>query len=541
MLGNKHKVLAIGGAAAVIASLAACGSSTSSTGSGPGTADVKGQPVVLGTTETVTSLDPAGSYDLGSWTLQYSMFQTLLTIPAGQNTPQGDAAKSCSYQDPKTFTCTLKPGLKFSNGDPLTSKDVKWSLERNIKIADPNGASGLLASIANKDSQGNLTVNPKAIDTPNPTTVVFHLSHPDTTFQFVLTTPASDIVDHKVYPFDKKMSGTTVVGSGPYELSKYQAGQQASFVPNPNYTGANKAQAPQFLVQYYQESSALKLAVQNGEVDIAWRSLSPQDVNNLKSDSKVTVAQGAGSEIRYWVWKVDGPVGKNLAVRQAAAYLINRDEIAKTAYDGTVVPLYSIVPPGFPGQTDAFKAIYGATPNKTKAAQVLKAAGIKTPVQLTIGYTPSHYGPNAVDEATQVQRQLNSSGLFNVQIKSAEWTQYQTLYKQNAYDMYILGWFPDFLDADNYLAPFLVDGGFYANGYTNAQANKLVADEEGTSNAARRQSDFEQLQKIAARDVPFIPSWVGKNTAVYGPGVKGVEGTLDPSFIFRFWKISKGA
>ena len=77
------------------------------------------------------------------------------------------------------------------------------------------------------------------------------------------------------------------------------------------------------------------------------------------------------------------------------------------------------------------------------------------------------------------------------------------------------------------------------NGYKNAQANKLVAQEQGTSDQAKRQQIFGQLQDIAAKDVPFIPSWVGQNTAVYGKGMTGVESTLDPSFIFRFWLVTK--
>ena len=123
-----------------------------------------------------------------------------------------------------------------------------------------------------------------------------------------------------------------------------------------------------------------------------------------------------------------------------------------------------------------------------------------------MGWTPTHYGPSAEDEANEFQRQLEASGLFKVTLKSTEWEQYQTIYKQGAYDMWILGWFPDYPDADDYLSPFLVDGGFFANGYHNAQANKLVAQEQGTDDQAKREKIFGQLQDIAAKDVPFIPS-----------------------------------
>jgi peptide/nickel transport system substrate-binding protein len=531
----------VAGAGAIALALTACGGSDSSSGGttesgGGGT----GQPWILGTTDTVTALDPAGSYDLGSSTLEYNLYQTLVTVPPNSTKIVGDAAQSCTYDNPKTLTCKLNPDEKFSNGDPLTSEDVKYSFERAIKIQDANGAAiYLLGSITDTAKDGTVTLNKGAIETPDPTTVVFHLDHPDTTFQYVLTYPgAAAIVDHKVFPMDKKLPDAQIIGSGPYKLAQYKSGQQAVLELNSNYSGPNKGGASQVFVKYYSEPSALKLAVQNGEVDVAWRSLAPTDIASLKSNSNLTVATGKGSEIRYWVWNLNGGVGKQLAVRQAAAQIIDREAIAKNAYDGTVDPLYSIVPPGYGGANEAFKTAYGS-PSADKAKQILQDAGISTPVNLTVGWTPTHYGPNAEDEANELQRQLEASGLFKVTLKSTEWEQYQTIYKQGAYDLFLLGWFPDYPDADDYLSPFMVDGGFFQNGYKNAQVDKLVSQEQATSDQAKRQKIFGQLQDIAARDVPFIPSWVGQNTAVYGQGMSGVEDTLDPSFIFRFWLVSK--
>ncbi|MBO0844520.1 MAG: ABC transporter substrate-binding protein [Nocardioides sp.] len=535
----RHKLVAAVGAGALAVALSACGGSSNSSGANA-TASGTGQPWILGTTDTVTALDPAGSYDLGSSTLEYNLYQTLVTVPPNSTQIVGDAAKSCTYDDPQTLTCKLNPGEKFSNGDALTSADVKYSFERAIKIQDANGAAiYLLGSITDTAKDGTVTLNKGAIETPDPETVVFHLDHPDTTFQYVLTYPgAAAIVDQDVFPADKKLPDDQVIGSGPYKLAQYKSGQQAVFELNPNYSGPNQGKAPQVFVKYYTEPSALKLAVQNGEVDVAWRSLAPTDIASLQKDSNLTVASGKGSEIRYWVWNVGSGVGKQLAVRQAAAQVFDRTAIAKDAYDNTVDPLYSIVPPGFGGQKNSFKEQYGA-PNVAKAKQILQKAGISTPVNLTVGWTPTHYGPNAEDEANEVQRQLESSGLFKVTLKSTEWEQYQTIYKQGAYDLWLLGWFPDYPDADDYLSPFMVDGGFFQNGYKNPQVDKLVAQEQGTSDQAKRQQIFGQLQDIAAKDVPFIPSWVGKNTAVYGKGMSGVESTLDPSFIFRFWLVTK--
>ena len=226
-------------------------------------------------------------------------------------------------------------------------------------------------------------------------------------------------------------------------------------------------------------------------------------------------------------------------IREAVASLIDRAAIAHDIYDDQVNPAWSIVPPGFAGQIPSFQTKWGDGPNADQAKQLLADANIATPVSITLGYTPTRYGPNAVDEANMLASQLTSSGLFDVKIESAEWTEYQTLYKEGAYDFFQLGWYPDFLDADNYLAPFVVDGGFFQNGYSNPKVNDLVVQEQGETDPAAREKILGELQDIVANDVPLVPSWNGKNVAVALPGMKGVADTLDATYIFRMWSISK--
>ena len=110
---------------------------------GGGNADT----VILGTTDKVVSLDPAGAYDLGSQQLIGNMYQNLLSIPAGGNKPEPDAAESCEFTDPKTYVCKLKPDLKFSSGDPLTSEDVKFSLDRSSRSRTRAVRTSLLGSL----------------------------------------------------------------------------------------------------------------------------------------------------------------------------------------------------------------------------------------------------------------------------------------------------------------------------------------------------------------------------------------------------------
>lgn len=515
--------------------LTACGGDNGSEGDGEGSGG--GEPWTLGTTETVTAMDPAGSYDFGSWNMQYNIFEQLLAIPAGESEPVPAAAESCDYDDPQTITCTLVEGQTFSNGNELTSSDVLFSFQRNIEIADPNGSSVLLGQISNGDAE-NPALAEGAIETPDDLTVVFNLNAPDTTFLKLLSTATTSIVDEETFPADELLADEEVIGSGPYTLEQYEAGNQATLVANDSYDGPNEPASPQIFVSYLSEPSVLKTAVETGQVDIAWRTLSPTDLNDLEGADGVEVIKGEGSEFRYWVWQFATEAGGDQAVRQAAAQIIDRDAIAQDAYDGTVEPAYSIVPPGFGGQKDSFQEKYGE-PSVDAAKQILDDAGVKTPVEITLGYTPTHYGPNAVDEATELAAQLNDSGLFKVKTEDAEWEEYQTLYKENAYDLFILGWYPDILDADNYLTPFLRDGGFYANNYSSDEVNTLLDQELAETDPEARNEIIMQIQDIVAEDVPLIPSWNGQNVAVASDQMEGVEETLDPTYIFRFWDISK--
>ena len=181
-----------------------------------------------------------------------------------------------------------------------------------------------------------------------------------------------------------------------------------------------------------------------------------------------------------------------------------------------MTPLYSMVPAGLIGATQAYKDAYGATPDPTKAKAVLAAAGITTPVNITIWWTPSHYGAVSGDEYTEIKRELEATGLFKVTLQSAEWDAYSKAYPRDQYEAFELGWFPDYPDADDYLAPFYLKGGFYNNHYDNPAIDTLLTQEEGETDATKRLGELQQIQTLAAEDVPTIPVWQGNQVAATG-------------------------
>jgi peptide/nickel transport system substrate-binding protein len=489
--------------------------------------------LIDGTTETVTNLDPAGNYDYGTGTVDYMIFDRLLVSGPGKNlAPKASLATKCSpVGGLATWACTLRKGVQFSNGDPFTSADVKYSFDRTIKIKDPSGISSLLSNL-------------KSTTVSGANKVVFHLGHPQATWPNVLTTTAGLIVDHAVYPATKLLPSTSAqVGTGPYVLTKYTPGQQAVFTPNPHYWGPKPANGG-VIINYYKQSSTMKLALQKGEIDMAYDAFGPTDITSLQKTKGLKVYIGAGSSIRYLVMDVGAqaqklgvPTGK-LAVRQAIAYLMPRQTIASRVYHGQVKPLYSMVAAGLPGHIDAFKQVYGASPNPAKAKAVLKAAGVATPIPLTLWYTPSHYGPVSADEYAEIQRALDASGLFKITLKTAEWGQYvNTLGTTKG--VFQMGWFPDYVDPEDYIDPFYPKGEFLQNGFNDPKLNSLAIKEAAAKTVEARIAIVEQMQMIAAKDVPIVPYYQGSMVAVAHTDVKGITSTLDPTYIMRFWLLSK--
>ncbi len=530
-------VAAFGASALLLAGCA--GGSTG--GSTDGAAS--GDPIVVGTTDKVTTLDPAGSYDNGSLAVQTQVFPYLVNTDYNSTEVVPDLAESAEFTSPTEYTVTLPEGLKWSNGHDLTSSDVKFSFDRNIKIADPNGASSLLYNL-------------DSVETPDDTTVVFKLkTDNDQVFPFILTSFPGAIVDEEVFSADAVTPDQDIVDAdafgGPYKITSWDFNKSVEFTPNENYQGLLAAPVNAgVILSYFADSSNLKLAVQQGDIDVAYRSLSATDVDDLKGNDDVKVVDGPGGEIRYIVFNFNTqPYGattaeadpaKALAVRQAVADLVDREAISDQVYKGTYTPLYSYVPEGFTGATEALKGLYGdgnGAPDAAKAKATLEAAGVTTPVKLSLQYSPDHYGPSSGDEYALVKSQLEKDGLFTVDLQSTEWVQYFKDRTADVYPAYQLGWFPDYSDADNYLTPFFLEKNFLGNHYVNPEVNDLILQQAVEPDAAKRTAKIEKIQELVAGDLSTVPLLQGAEVAVSGKDVSGV--TLDASFKLRCAPITK--
>ncbi|MGW2720195.1 ABC transporter substrate-binding protein [Streptomyces sp. NPDC001492] len=513
--------------------LAACGSSDSS-GSG-------GDAIVVGTTDRFTAtkdapapLDPAYAYDVGTWNILRQTVQTLMIQPKGEGDPVPEAAQSCGFTDSgnERYACTLRDGLKFSNGDKITAADVKYSIDRARAIKADSGVSALLNTIDTVETQGD-------------NQVIFHLRTADATFPYKLSTPVAGIVNPADYEKNKLRDGFDVDGSGPYTLSadvKNDEIVKASFTKNPNYKGTLKVNNSKVDMISYADGDAMGKALDKGDIDVMTRTMAPEQIQKLSAgtDTNEDLVEMAGLEIRYLAFNTDAPTVKNKAVRQAMAQLINRGEIVAKVYGTQAEPLYSLVPASITGHSNSFFNKYG-DPSTAKAKALLTAANITTPVKLTLHYTTDHYGSATKKEFEVLQKQLNDSGLFDVDIQGSPWTKFVPAERKGKYDVWGMGWFPDFPDADNYLAPFLDKDNFLKSPYRNSKIiNTLIPASRREADRLAASSNLTEIQDIVADDVPILPLWQGKQYVAARGDVTGTAYALNSSSTLQLWELGRG-
>lgn len=487
--------------------------------------DDKNRTITVGTTDAVTSLDPAGAYDAGSWALFSNVFQTLLTFEPGGVDPVPDAARSCAFvgTNLRTYRCRLRDDITFPSGRKMTAGDVKFSFDRVKKINSEVGPASLLSTLA-------------SVTADNATTVTFHLSSADATFPQKVATGAGSIVDRDRYPGNALRTGNGADGTGPYTLSSYTKDKQAVLAPYQAYRGNLKGTGRPVELRYYADSETLDSAWKARQVDVATRTLSPDLLSGLNpSDPNKRVTESDSAETRnlYLNTRAASPL-HDVHVRRALAWLVNREQLAATVYKGTVDPLYSLIPAGITGHTTSFFDSY-PTQSTAKARQLLTQAGVTLPVRFTLGYGRNRGAGE--QEAAALKKQLEAGGLFKVDVRGYEWTDFQKRWAAGKMDAWAVGWVADYPDPDTFGSPLVGTGSTMSTGYSNKVVDHLIQDSQRYADRTRAATDFRTLQGDVATDVPLIPLWQRKEYVVTTEDVGGGQYLADGTGVFRLWRL----
>lgn len=492
--------------------------------------------VIIGTTDKVTQLEPANSYDYWTWHVLQQTTETLVTTEPGTGRIVPSLAERWEVSpDAKVYTFYLRRGVKFTDGTPFNAEAVKWSFERALRLDGPEGGVGLIKGI-------------DRIEVLNEYTVRFVLKEADATFLSRLADPIapSMIFSPKSMPADQFVNGQ-YAGTGPYKLVRYDPDQLVVLEAFDGYWGP-KPKSDRIIEVFYADASALRAALEAGQIDVGFRTFNPEDIASLQKDPRFVVIKGEGSlSVRYLVFNVTQPPFDNVQVRRAIALAVDRERIVEDVFGGLNTPLYSMVPAGMWSHIDAFPKR-----NVAEAQRILRSLGYSAskPLTITLWYTPTHYGSTEADVAAVVKDSLEQTGLIRVDVQSLEWGTYTTRMSEGALGLFFLGWYPDFLDPDNFLAPWLTeapgslgthlhkatnptDRGYYREFVRLLTAAKHVADQD------IRADFYVQAQRKLAESAILIPLWQNnlQHLAIARRNVKGI--VLDPSMNLRTWLIYK--
>jgi peptide/nickel transport system substrate-binding protein len=452
-----------------------------------------------------------------------------------------------SSADGLQWTFNLRQGVKYADGTEFTADDVKYTFDRGIGISDPDGA---FVGIGYGDIIQNVTVVSKYV-------VQFNLKIPFAAFLSLMACQASYIVDPKYAPMagsswsvsdvvvykDGDARGSNPMGLGPYTLTTWTrvAGKdtELDLTANPNYwnAGSGYPKTTNIVIKFYADSSDLALAITSGDVDVAFRQLASTDITNMMSNTNLHVWNGTGAFIQYLCLQEKYAPFNNAQIRQAVAAAINRTDLVQTVFQGQAQPLYSLIPNGMFGHTDAFQTLGDA--NYTYTRQVLAQYGYNENNKLTftLWYETSGHYPQSAQQALVLQSSLEASGVISVTLQGLDWAAYHNARTGETMQAYIMGWYPDYIDPDDYIQPFLQSAGdsWLHENYANSQMDQLVQWARANTTTATRENLYGQIQNLMVQDCPIVPLYQSTAYAVTKTNVHGVY--LDITQDWRHWLV----
>lgn len=490
--------------------------------------------IIIGTTDEISSIDPADSYSTHDWELMKNVSEGLLKWSPG--TAELETALAADFpeisDDGLVYTFKLRPGITFADGLELTAPMYAEQLNRLLTIGPecPNGVADALA-----------TPYVESIDAPDDETIVFTLTAPVGFFNQILASASYLPAHPDIFSLDECVlfPEAPVYGVGPWFISQLTYGEQLVLEPNPYYTGNFPPQVDQVIIRYIADPQTMSLAVQNGEIDIAWRFLGPELISQLEEVADLSVGTVDAGPIRYLIINHTFPPMDDPNVYKAVAAAVDRDALSDGVYSGQAIPLYSQVPPGFLGASEAFDTMY-ASPDLDLANEFLSASGYTAdnPLQLELWYPPEHYGSETAAWMELIEQQLEATGAIDVTLQAQEWSTYVTaLTGGESYPAGVLGWFFDYPDSSNYLDPFVFNGGLGTNVALSAEGSTygepindaaaelvdLMAQADVEADVEARAQLYEQAQEIYADLVVTLPLFIIAEHVTFRPNISGSD------------------
>lgn len=492
--------------------------------------------------DDIITMDPGEAFELSTAEVTSNTYSLLVRLDMNDTSKiKGDLADSWTVSDDGlTYTFKLKPDLKFASGNPITAEDVAWSFERAVKL-DKSPAFILTQFGLTGD---NVTEKAKAVDPATFTFTVDKAYAPSFVLNCLTATVAS-VVDKKVvmdhvkpvtvdadHKYDNDFGNdwlkTNYAGSGAYKLREWRANEVVVMERNDNYYG-EKAKLNRVIYRYMKESSAQRLALEAGDIDIA-RNLEPGDLDAVNKNADLATTNAPKSTVYYVSLNSKNENLKKPEVQEAFKYLVDYDAIGATLIKGIGEIHQTFLPTGQLGALNE-------NPYKldvAKAKELLAKAGLPDGFSVTMDVRNTQ---PVTGIAESMQQTLAQAGV-KMEIIPGDGKQTLTKYRARTHDIYIGQWGSDYFDpnsnADTFTSnPDNSDAGTvktlaWRNTWEAPELDKETKAALLERDAAKRAAMYEDVQKKFLANSPFVVIFQQIEVAGYRKSLKDFK--LGPSF-----------
>lgn len=451
-----------------------------------------GGTFIIRTVGDPMSFNPVMNADDNGYPIFQNMFLRLCALDAGKQNLVPEAAKEWSYNDDATeLTFILRDDIKWTDGEKLTSEDVKYTFD-TIKVNPSYYFSSNMQNVA-------------SIETPDEYTVVFKLSQPDASFVKLLGWYATFIIPEHVYnngqDWAENPANNNPVTSGPFKFEEYKQGESVTLVRNDDFPEPAKLDKLVFSV-IPDEATAIQ-AVKNGEIDF-FENFPPSSLEELEADENLRVVINEYPSPIRMVFNLETEILSDPAVRKAIAYAINRDEISEKVFQGVQKAEYSM----YPSMMEWAANTENTAPefNIAKAIEILEEAGYTKDADgfyirgLTIDTFEGNGFPDTVKLLKATLAEVGIEAELNVQEYNS-WSQ-----KVGDNRDFMIELQGGFMGPDPAALATRVQTGMTFNwgSYSNTEVDELLQKGAATGNQDERAGYYKEAQKILAEELPYV-------------------------------------
>jgi peptide/nickel transport system substrate-binding protein len=462
------------------------------------------------------NLDPRVGTDAQSELIDELIFDSLVRKDEHFNIKPA-VAERWDIPDPQTYIFHLRQGIRFHDGHPLTAKDVKWTLDtmRNGMLITLKGSTYKLVD---------------RVDIPDDYTLLIHLSEPFAPLLWNLTDGAFGIVPYG----SGKDFNSNPIGSGPFRLLRNLPDNEVVLERNDGYWGEH-AKIERVRFNIVPDTTTRALELRKGSADIAINSLTPDLVGTLKRERNLEILRHPGTSLAYLAFNLRDPILKDVKVRQALAFAIDRGPMLHYLFGDTGRLADSVLPP----EHWAYNGNVSHYPyDPVKANALLDSAGYvraKDGIRFHLIMKTSTEEPTRLIAAV-MQQQLRNIGIA-LDIRSFEFATFYSDVLKGAFQLYSLRWIgysnqdPDIFEDVFHSASFPPKRANRGR-YSNPEVDRLVELGRRTVDQQKRREVYGEVQQILARDLPYIDFWYMDNIMVHSTRVQNLH--LGPSADYNF-------